>query len=45
MRSRIPLAEKVQEKKLMKIIPKGIDFMTDILFPRSCPLCGGIVLP
>lgn len=45
MRSRIPLAEKVQEKKLMKIIPQGIDFMTDILFPRRCPVCGGIVLP
>ena len=45
MRSRIPLAERVQEKKLMKIIPQGIDFMTDILFPRRCPVCGGIVLP
>ena len=29
----------------MKIIPQGIDFMTDILFPRRCPVCGGIVLP
>ena len=28
----------------MKIIPQGIDFMTDILFPRRCPVCGGIVL-
>lgn len=45
MRSRIPLDEKVQEKKLMKIIPQGIDFMADILFPRRCPVCGGIVLP
>ena len=39
------MAEKVQEKKLMKIIPQGIDFMADILFPRRCPVCGGIVLP
>ena len=46
---RIPEVMEIRTKIRIKIpikkIRDGSDFLTDILFPRRCPVCGDIVLP
>ena len=43
IRTKTPI--KTPFKVPFKIIQEGSDFLTDILFPRRCPVCGDIVLP
>ena len=47
IRTKTPIKTPIKTpfKVPFKIIQEGSDFLTDILFPRRCPVCGDIVLP